>query len=102
MAATKPHVDEIVGWVDRFFGFAFDGWTHKDLTFRDDYSADFVVRFGNATPRRFLLVSKDAFATLDKIAVYETTESPAMGKSLDGPWYRRLWARLVSRETDAK
>ena len=79
MAATKPHVDEIVGWVDRFYGFAFDGWTHKDFTFRDDCIADFVVRFGNASPRRFVLVSKDAFATLDKISVYEKddpTESP--------------------------
>ena len=71
MAATVPSIDEIVGWVDRFYGFAFDGWTHKDFTFRDDCIADFVVRFGNASPRRFVLVSKDAFATLDKISVYE-------------------------------
>ena len=102
MTHTSPHVDEIVGWVDRFFDFSFDGWTHKDFTFRDDFSADFVVRFGNAKPRRFVLVSKDAFSTLDNIRVYETTESPAIGKTLHGPWYRRLWARLVCRETAAK
>jgi len=102
MTHTVPSIERIVGWADRFLGFSLDGWTHKDFTFRDDFSADFVVRFGNAEPRRFVLVSKDAFATLDNIAVYETTESPAMGKSLDGPWYRMMWARLVCRGADAK
>ena len=65
-------------------------------------SQDRDARSGR-TPSGFVRVSKDAFATLDKIAVYETTKSPAMGTSPDGPWYRRLlWAIPVSRNTDAK
>ena len=86
-------IHEICEHFDRFVGPL--GWTKKTLTERDAYSFDVEVEFADGDPRKWVLVSEDRFATLDNVKVYEVLASPKMCMTLDGPWYRRFWRRLV-------
>ncbi len=86
-------IHEICEHFDRFVGPL--GWTAKRLTERDAYSFEVEVEFADGEPRKWVLVSEDRFATLDKVKVYEVLASPKMGRTLDGPWYQRFWQRLV-------
>jgi len=71
------------------------GWTKKTLTQRDDYSFEVEVEFAEGDPRKWVLVSDDHFATLDKVKVYELLASPKMSVEVNGPWICRFWKRLV-------
>lgn len=71
------------------------GWTKKTFTERDPYSFEVEVTFADGDPRKWVLVSGDRFATLDKVKVYETLFSPKMSMTISAPWYRRFWRRLV-------
>ncbi len=71
------------------------GWTKKTLTQRDDYSFEVEVEYAEGDPRRWVLVSGDRFATLDKVKVYELLASPKMSVKAHGPWICRFWQRLV-------
>jgi hypothetical protein len=67
-------IHEICEHFDRFVGPL--GWTTKRLTERDGYSFEVEVEFADCDPRRWILVSDDRFATLDKVKVYEVLVKP--------------------------
>lgn len=59
------------------------------LTYQGSYAVQIDSSFRSSGPRRWLLVSKDAFATLDKIAIYEI----ALPEHFDGASRRRSGSR---------
>ncbi len=78
------------------------GWVKKWVTPSDRYSFEVDVEFKEGDPRRWILVSKDAFRTLDNVAIYEVDQSPWMGDGAGGPWYRRFWRKSVSSRPEVK
>lgn len=66
---TTVSASEVFAYVEAWIDMT--GWTEQCVAFEEPRCATVTVRFADAKPRTFKVVSPDCFATLRAAAIYE-------------------------------
>lgn len=86
---VEQYVDFVEQYVDK------TDWMETEATHEGSDQLRITFRFRDTLPRQFVVISADRFKTLDRVKLYEIVSSPMMGKTLEGPWYTRIWRFLL-------